>query len=124
MLSLIVSAGSSGFHASEPSAAFVGMRLTPRRRSNTSFSSSMALLERRRPEHKKLKKAGHIIQNVFWRMVAEGRGGVKKPGAIKTVRKGVEVRPEGGRVSGRIRTICAGRLSTTSCERASRIESP
>jgi integrase len=40
------------------------------------------LLEKRRREHKKLKKAGHIIPNVFWRMVAEERGGVKKPQPI------------------------------------------
>ena len=29
-----------------------------------------------------MKKAGHIIPNVFWRMVAEGRGGEKKPRVI------------------------------------------
>lgn len=40
------------------------------------------LLEERQREHEKLKKAGHIIPNVFWRMVADERGGVKKPRAI------------------------------------------
>ena len=40
------------------------------------------LLEERQIEHKKLKKAGHICPNVFWRMVAEKRGGEKKPRAI------------------------------------------
>jgi integrase len=39
-------------------------------------------LERRQREHKKLQKAGHLIPNVFWRMVAEGRRGPKKPQAI------------------------------------------
>jgi integrase len=40
------------------------------------------LLETQLAEHKKLKKAGHICPNVFWRMVADERGGVKKPRAI------------------------------------------
>ena len=40
------------------------------------------LLEERQIEHDKLKKAGHIIPNVFWRMAADERGGVKKPRAI------------------------------------------
>jgi len=41
-----------------------------------------ALLEERQIEHERLKKAGHIVPNVFWRMVADKRGGVKKPRAI------------------------------------------
>jgi hypothetical protein len=45
MLSLIVAAGSSGAHASESSADFVGTRPTLRAASSrTSFSSSVALL--------------------------------------------------------------------------------
>ena len=40
------------------------------------------LLEDRQTAHDQLKKAGHIIPNVFWRMVAEGRGGPKKPQPI------------------------------------------
>lgn len=37
------------------------------------------LLETQWAEHEKLKKGGHICPNVFWRMVAEKRGGEKKP---------------------------------------------
>jgi hypothetical protein len=33
-------------------------------------------------EHKKLKKAGHICPNVFWRMMADERGGEKQLRAI------------------------------------------
>jgi integrase len=40
------------------------------------------LLEERKAKHKKLEKAGHIIPNVFWRMVAGERGGEKKPRPI------------------------------------------
>jgi integrase len=40
------------------------------------------LLEERKAEHSALKKAGHITPFVFWRMVAEGRGGEKKPRQI------------------------------------------
>jgi integrase len=37
--------------------------------------------------HEVLKKAGHLFPNVFWRMVAEERGGEKKPRAIKRFEK-------------------------------------
>jgi integrase len=40
------------------------------------------VLEAQQKAHAELKKAGHIIPNVFWRMVAEGRGGEKKPRVI------------------------------------------
>jgi integrase len=40
------------------------------------------LMEARDVERKKLVKAGHIVPWVFWRMVAEGRGGPKKPQPI------------------------------------------
>src|SRR5262249_5160324 len=40
------------------------------------------LLKARKVEHDRLKKAGHILPNVFWRMIAEGRGGPKKPQLI------------------------------------------
>jgi len=47
------------------------------------FTSALrTLLEDQLAEHKKLKKAGHICPNVFWRMVADERGGEKKPRAI------------------------------------------
>jgi integrase len=45
------------------------------------------LLEDQWAEHEKLKKAGHVCPNVFWRMVADERGGVKKPRAIKRLEK-------------------------------------
>jgi integrase len=41
-----------------------------------------ALLGGRRDERDELKRAGHITPWVFWRMVAEGRGGDKKPQPI------------------------------------------
>jgi integrase len=40
------------------------------------------ILKAQQTAHEQLKKAGHIIPNVFWRMVAEGRGGPKKPQPI------------------------------------------
>lgn len=40
------------------------------------------LLKARWADHEKLKKAGTIERWVFWRMVAEGRGGDKKPQPI------------------------------------------
>jgi len=49
------------------------------------FVMSKALrkvLEGRQAEREKLKKAGHVTPLVFWRMVAEGRGGPKKPQPI------------------------------------------
>lgn len=45
------------------------------------------LLERRQRDHKRLSKTGHLIPNVFWRMVAEGRGGPKKPQPIARFEK-------------------------------------
>jgi integrase len=46
-----------------------------------------AVLWARQLEHKRLKKAGHITPWVFWRMVADTRGGVKKPQPIKRFEK-------------------------------------
>ena len=45
------------------------------------------LLEAQQAEHEKLKKAGHITPLVFWRMVAESRGGEKKPQPIISLNK-------------------------------------
>src|SRR5262249_3671418 len=39
-------------------------------------------LEAQHREHERLKKAGHIVPQVFFREVAEERGGRKKPQAI------------------------------------------
>ncbi len=40
------------------------------------------MLTAQQKAHRKLKEAGHIVPYVFWRMVAEGRGGPKKPQPI------------------------------------------
>ena len=40
-----------------------------------------ALLEAQQAEHERLKKAGHICPYVFFRLVADERGGEKKPRA-------------------------------------------
>jgi integrase len=45
------------------------------------------LLKSQHTEHERLKKAGHIVPQVFFRMVAEGRGGEKKPHAIVSFNK-------------------------------------
>lgn len=37
--------------------------------------------------HAALKRAGHIIPNVFWRMVAKGRGGEKQPKPNRAFKK-------------------------------------
>lgn len=46
-----------------------------------------ALLRARYREHERLKKAGHICPLVFFRLVAEGRGGEKKPQPIRSLAK-------------------------------------
>jgi integrase len=38
-----------------------------------------SVLEAQQQAHKQLQQAGHVVPWVFWRMVAEGRGGPKKP---------------------------------------------
>ncbi|HXG90327.1 MAG TPA: tyrosine-type recombinase/integrase [Vicinamibacterales bacterium] len=45
------------------------------------------LLQSQRTEHDRLKKAGHIEPSVFFRMVAQGRGGEKKPRPIVSFTK-------------------------------------
>lgn len=45
------------------------------------------LLKRRLAEHKRLQQAGKIEPWVFWRMVAENRGGPKKPQPIARFEK-------------------------------------
>jgi integrase len=45
------------------------------------------LLKAQHAQHEGLKKAGHITPPVFWRMVAEKRGGEKKPKRIKSFTK-------------------------------------
>jgi integrase len=45
------------------------------------------VLKAQHAEHKRLKKAGYIFPQVFFREVAEGRGGEKKPKAITSLNK-------------------------------------
>lgn len=49
------------------------------------------VLEQQHAEHEALKKAGHIFPRVFWRMVADGRGGEKRPRAIVSFNKAWKV---------------------------------
>jgi integrase len=46
-----------------------------------------ALLEAQHVEHERLKKAGHICPFVFFRLVADERGGEKKPRRVKAFTK-------------------------------------
>lgn len=46
-----------------------------------------AMLTAQYAEHGRLKKAGHIFPNVFWRMVAKGRGGPQSPKPITSFNK-------------------------------------
>jgi integrase len=46
-----------------------------------------ALLKAQQKAHAELKEAKHITPLVFWRMVADGRGGEKKPRAIVSLSK-------------------------------------
>lgn len=46
-----------------------------------------ALLEAQQAEHERLKKAGHICPFVFFRLVADERGGEKKPRRVKAFTK-------------------------------------
>ena len=46
-----------------------------------------ALLEDQHGEHERLKKAGHICPYVFFRLVADERGGEKKPRQVKAFTK-------------------------------------
>ena len=45
------------------------------------------VLKAQHVEHERLKKAGHIFPQVFWRMVADERGGEKKPRRVKAFTK-------------------------------------
>ncbi len=52
------------------------------------FTSELRdMLKAQHVEHERLKKAGHIFPNVFFREVAKGRGGEKKPKAITSLNK-------------------------------------
>ena len=47
----------------------------------------LALLKAQQAEHERLKKAGHICPFVFFRLVADERGGEKKPRQVKAFTK-------------------------------------
>ena len=53
-------------------------------------------------EHKRLKKAGHIFPNVFWRMVADERGGKKHPKVITRFDKSWKIACRAAGCPGRI----------------------
>ena len=53
-------------------------------------------------EHKPLKKAGHIFPNVFWRMVADERGGKKHPKVITSFNKAWKIACRAAGCPGRI----------------------
>lgn len=79
-----------------------------------------ALLEKQQAEHDRLKKRGHHVPWVFFRMVAKGRGGPLRPKQITIVHQGVQARvPEGGPVRDASPTTCAARRCVDSCASAS-----
>ena len=61
-----------------------------------------AVLLAQRDAHAELKKAGHITPLVFWRMVAEGRGGEKKPQPIVSLGKAFKAACRAAGCPGRI----------------------
>ncbi len=46
-----------------------------------------ALLKAQRTKQEEMKKAGHVVPWVFFRLVAKGRGGTKSPKPIKAFTK-------------------------------------
>lgn len=46
-----------------------------------------ALLLAQQTERERVQKTGHLVPWVFWRMVAEGRGGKLKPRRIRSITK-------------------------------------
>jgi integrase len=55
-----------------------------------------ALLKSQQSKREEMKKAGHVVPWVFFRLVAKGRGGVKSPEADQGVHEGMEGRVPGG----------------------------
>ena len=60
------------------------------------------LLETQQAAHDTLKKAGHVVPWVFWRLIAEGRGGDKKPRPILAFHKAWDAATEAAGCPGRI----------------------
>jgi integrase len=77
--------------------ALEGRFLNPERSARTKGTSDgrvfpmtadlRAVLKPQHAEHERLEKAGCIFPNVFWRMVADERGGAKHPKAITSFNK-------------------------------------
>lgn len=61
-----------------------------------------AVLKAQHAEHERLKKAGQLEPWVFWRMVAEERGGQKKPKPIKSLNKAWKIACRAAGCPGRI----------------------
>lgn len=67
------------------------------------FTSELrTLLKERDAERKRLKKAGQIVSLVFFRLVANGRGGPKEPRRIKAFKKAWELACKSAGCPGRI----------------------
>jgi integrase len=60
------------------------------------------LLQAQHAEHERLKKAGHIFPNVFYREVADERGGAKHPTAITSFTKSWRIACRAAGCPGRI----------------------
>lgn len=60
------------------------------------------MLKAQQVEHERLKKAGHIFPHVFWRVVAESRGGEKKPRPIVSFNKAWKIACRAAGCPGRI----------------------
>lgn len=60
------------------------------------------VLKAQHAEHKRLKKAGHIFPNVFFREVADERGGAKHPKVITSFNKAWKIACRAAGCPGRI----------------------
>ena len=78
-----------------------------------------ALLKAQQAEHERLKKAGHIFPKVFFREVADERGGAKHPKAITCFNKAWKIACRAAGCPVASRTTCGERPSGISCGRAS-----
>jgi integrase len=79
-----------------------------------------ALLEERQREHERLKQAGHIIPQVFFRLVAQGRGGELRPKRILEFGKAWDTACAAAGVPAASSMTCAARPCGTSCALGSR----
>jgi integrase len=78
---------------------------TTKNREGRVFVMTTALrtvLQAQHTKHEQLKKAGHIVPQVFWRMVADGRGGPLEPKPIKSINKAFKAACRAAGLPGRI----------------------